>query len=280
MIGVVGLGVVGKATAKLFDADDRPVLTYDINGSGNCASLGELASKASITFVCVPTPLDQHHELDTTIVASVCRDLHEHADGSHVTVVRSTVPIGTCAELCGCVVYNPEFCNARSALADMMTADRVILGGPEGGVQRVRRFYDSVRHWNGLSWQYELMGWEAAEAVKIVTNTAMAVKIAFANEAAFLCKKLGADWKTVSSVLARDKRLGSVGFQVPGPDGQYGFGGACLPKDLAGYIAQCKSVGATSAVVEAVERQNKHIRGTMASWMELIDNLLAEEGKP
>lgn len=282
MIGVVGLGVVGAATAKLFASDpghERPVQTYDVNGSGNCGSLKELADKVAVTFVCVPTPQGLMNRLDTSILSDVCQELQEHADGSHVTVVRSTVPIGTCKNLRGCVVYNPEFCNARTALADMLCAKRVVLGGPEGGVKKVRGYYDWACNYHAARWATVETTWENAEALKLVTNSAMAAKIAFANEAAILCHKLGADWNEVSRLLALDERLGSVGFQVPGPDGKMGFGGACLPKDLSGFIAQQTLAGTPSAVSEAARRTNTHIRKAMDAWAELIANLIYAEGE-
>ncbi len=282
MIGVVGLGVVGKAMVKLLDHNtERRIATYDINGTGNCADLKELSAKSRITFVCVPTPA-VGNGLDISTVVRVCSELYVF-NYQQIIVVRSTVPIGTCRKLRGRIVYNPEFCNALTAFEDMVTTDRIVLGGNPAEVELAKELYDSIAYdcgrIMGNAWATVRMVWEDAEALKLVTNAAMATKITFANEAAFLCKKLGADWAAVSRILALDKRLGSVGWQVPGPDGLYGFGGACLPKDLAGYIAQANSVGSPIAVGEAVKRSNDHIRKTVAAWVELIDNLLAAEGK-
>jgi UDP-glucose 6-dehydrogenase len=153
-------------------------------------------------------------------------------------------------------------------------------GGPSGGVERVVSAYEEVAARTGKQWAYVRTTWENAEALKLVTNSAMAVKITFANEAAILCNKLGADWDEVSRLLALDPRLGSVGFQVPGPDGKLGFGGACLPKDLSGLIAQANTAGTPIGLAEAAQRQNVHIRKCVAAWRELVDNLFAAEGKP
>lgn len=276
------MGVVGSATAKLFSTDNCPVLTYDIRGTGNCSSVREVAERASIVFVCVPTPQGLMNRLNTSIVADVCKQLHEAADGPLVTVVRSTVPIGTCKTLPGTVVYNPEFCNARTAYEDMVCAERVVLGGPLDAANRVRGAYENAAYDHGRTmghgWAYVLTSWEDAEALKLVTNAAMAVKITFANEAAVLCNRLGADWAHVSRMLSYDKRLGNVGWDVPGPDGMIGFGGACLPKDLAGYVALANTNATPIGLAEAAQRQNNAIRKAAESWRALAKNLHAAEG--
>ncbi len=256
-VGIVGLGVVGSATAKLM-GHAHTVHTFDTNGTGTCRSLRELGEKCRVAFVCVPTPTGLMNRLDTNAVRQVCRDL----EGACVVAVRSTVPVGTCRTLPGRIVYNPEFCNARTAYEDMVAAERMAFGGENRDAARVHEAYEmavcTLKLGRGVVPYHTT--WEDAEAFKLVANAAMAAKIAFANEAKAVVEKHGADWDRVAYLLAGDARLGWNGWQVPGPDGKYGFGGACLPKDLLGFLAQAADARVESPVAEAARVANRKLR--------------------
>ena len=252
-VGVVGLGVVGAATAEYLRGLGRDVVTYDVNGSGSHSTPESLAGEVAAAVVCVPTPAGLMGRLDTSVVRHVCGVLREVP----LVVVRSTVPVGTCRTLHGNVVYWPEFCNARSALADMRAAAHAFLGGPADLTARAAALLAGP-HNQGRTVRHA--AWEDAEALKLVTNAAMAVRVAFANEAKAVAEKYGADWAAVSRLLALDQRLGDVGWQVPGPDGLPGFGGACLPKDLAGFVAQAEDARLPARVADAARQANKKFR--------------------
>jgi UDP-glucose 6-dehydrogenase len=251
-VGVVGLGVVGGSTFQVLRRRLEGTVSYDTNGSGSCSSLAELADAVDIAVVCVPTPPGLVNRLDTSIVAAVCKAVQN----VQVTVVRSTVPIGTCRTLPGNVVYWPEFCNARSALQDILLARHAFLGGPRELTDQIAYLGTQADLWK----QPHLGRWEDVEALKLVTNAAMAVKVAFANEAKAVVEKHGGTWAQVAKLLAFDHRLGAIGWQVPGPDGLPGFGGACLPKDLAGFCAQADDVHVPTEVATAARRVNKKVR--------------------
>ena len=72
--------------------------------------------------------------------------------------------------------------------------------------------------------------------VKYITNAFLATKVSFSNEMYELCKKLEIDYDKVIEYSKQDVRLGNSHWQVPGPDGDFGFGGHCLPKDLNALI--------------------------------------------
>ena len=71
-----------------------------------------------------------------------------------------------------------------------------------------------------------------AEMIKYLTNTFLAVKVSFANEIYNICNSLDIDYDKVVEYSLHDDRLGSTHWAVPGPDGHYGFGGSCFPKDI------------------------------------------------
>ena len=69
--------------------------------------------------------------------------------------------------------------------------------------------------------------------VKYLTNSFLATKVSFANEIYQVCEKLNIDYDKVVEYATLDDRLGKSHWNVPGPDGDFGFGGHCLPKDLS-----------------------------------------------
>ncbi len=78
-----------------------------------------------------------------------------------------------------------------------------------------------------------LMSSDESEMVKLMTNSFFAVKVAFFNECRCLADKLKMRWEDVVKGVLSDGRISHSHTKVPGPDGRFGFGGACLPKDLS-----------------------------------------------
>ena len=76
-----------------------------------------------------------------------------------------------------------------------------------------------------------------AEMVKYATTAFLALKVTFANQLEAACSAMGIDYATFAQVLALDARVGASHLAVPGPDGLRGYGGPCLPKDVAALLA-------------------------------------------
>ena len=68
--------------------------------------------------------------------------------------------------------------------------------------------------------------------IKYMTNTFFATKVSFLNDMKLLSDKVGGDWEDVVEGFVRDSRVGHTHLNVPGPDGKFGFGGSCFPKDI------------------------------------------------
>ena len=88
----------------------------------------------------------------------------------------------------------------------------------------------------------------------------LATKVSFANEMYDLCKKLGLDYDKVVEYSTLDDRLGKSHWNVPGPDGDFGFGGHCLPKDLTALIYLAMKFDTETNVLNAVEETNDVVR--------------------
>ena len=238
-VGIIGQGFVGTALRQVFSCYNK-VYTYD-KAHANLSthkSVQALSHACDVVFVCVPTPMKPNGSCDTSIVETVC--LQACSTGrQNIIAIKSTVPPGTTKkinDMCrdSQVVFNPEFLLERNATEDFRNTSRVILGGPRPATTRLKQFYTNVFP------KANIIKTDAtiAEFVKYLTNCFLAVKVSMANEIAAMCESTGVDYDKVIEYATQDARLGDSHWSVPGPDGHFGFGGSCFPKDLNALI-QC-----------------------------------------
>ena len=244
-IGIIGQGFVGTAVREGLKKY-HTIRTYDLDETKrNCDSIEELVDKSTVLFVCLPTPMKKDGSCDTSIVESVVTELDNLAlvrqCSNRVVVIKSTIPPGTTERLneeCKHiqVIFNPEFLTEANFIDDFKNQDRIIIGGPRPASTRVRQlFYKAFPKAHIIK-----TGSTTAEMVKYMTNTFLATKVSFANEIYEICERMGVDYDKVTEYATYDERLGKSHWSVPGPDGHYGFGGSCFPKDINALISVAK----------------------------------------
>jgi UDPglucose 6-dehydrogenase len=101
--------------------------------------------------------------------------------------------------------------------------------------------------------------------VKYVTNCFLATKISFANEMYQICEKLDIDYDKVIEYSKYDERLGYSHWNVPGHDGDFGYGGHCFPKDLKALISLAHDLNVSPRMLTAVDCKNNDVR-TDRDW--------------
>lgn len=218
MIGIIGYGMVGKAV---------------VNGFSNCTRLISDPQYNDLTveymceknpdaiFVCVPTPTD-----DTNY--AVLKDVLTRIKNSSyqgLVVVKSTVLPG---HLDGFdVLYNPEFLSRATSNEDFINPPFVLIGGNRA--DELVELYKNKSQVN-MSKVFTT-DVKTASLAKYVMNSFYATKVTFMNGMYDVANELGVDWNSVTSILKEQPWMGTHHFDVPGPDGQRGFGGPCLPKD-------------------------------------------------
>lgn len=212
-------------------------------------------------FVCVPTPMNQDGSANTGIVESVIKVLDECAKPGMVAIIKSTVPPGTTESLnANCknlsVCFNPEFLREATAVEDFKHQDRIIIGGPHKATKVVKTMYQKAYPEVPTTKTSSTI----AEMVKYVTNCFLATKVSLANEIKQICDALSVDYDKVVEYATKDKRLGSSHWAVPGPDGHYGFGLTCFPKDLNALISRAKELSVSPTVMQAVWQKNLEVR--------------------
>lgn len=243
-IAIVGVGFVGNAVARAFENNDLLLVDPKLN-----TPIERVVDfEPELSFVCTPTPSNDDGSINDSITLEA---IYYLLMNTYTTVVvKSTVP-PSFAELFAKndrVVFNPEFLTERNAVQEMIWADSIILGGIDHVCKRVAECY--TKHSLCSAEHFVYVSGSEACWIKYITNTMLAVKVAYLNE---LCSQFTnkQSWSRVVNALRRDDRLGSSHWLVPGIDGKRGFGGACLPKDSNALLHEAPSLSILKTVVES-----------------------------
>lgn len=217
--------------------------------------------EASVIFLAVGTPAAHDGTADLSQIMTAVRATVPHLRGYRVIATKSTVPVGTGAQIRKLVeanlandarvdvVSNPEFLREGSAIADFLRPDRVVIGSASARAAEIMR--EIYRPLYLIETPVVFTTIETAEMIKYASNAFLAVKISYINEMANLCDRTGADVHTVARAMGLDKRIGSK-FLHPGP----GYGGSCFPKDTRALARMGEEHGVELEVVGAAIRAN------------------------
>ena len=263
-IGIIGQGYVGTAIKSGFEKYYE-LETYDkFSTSKSTVNLHDLVLLSDVIFVCVPTPMNVDGSCHIGIVEEVVSEVNEisiSSESNPIVVLKSTVPPGTTDRLnkkCKGIniIFNPEFLTEANFIEDFKNQTRIILGGTRKGTNKLRQIYSKVFPTAHII----KTGSITAEMVKYMTNAYLATKVSFSNEIKQICDKLDIDYDKVVEYAILDERLGKTHLGVPGPDGDCGFGGHCLPKDINALISVAHEFGIEPEVLEAVVETNDKVR--------------------
>ena len=271
-IGIIGHGVVGGATATVLGRKHE-VRAYD-RKPGTWTEPRLIAQEAEIVFFCLPTPMMRSGQVDLSVLtgevdrlAGFVLEDRGYPARAPVFVVRSTAVSGTTRGFAERhpeirFAFNPEFLTDRNAVEDFAKSDRIIIGTDNKVAETaLRRLYTEA----GFSCPIHVTTFEAAEMVKYATNCFLATKVTFANELYRICEAVGIPYDEVKSLFSVDARVGPSHLDVPGPDGDFGMGGKCFPKDLNALIHLAQESGHSPSLLREVWRSNLQWR-TKRDW--------------
>jgi len=274
-LGIIGRGFVGSAVEFGFSpqtgCDIDNMYIYDIVKSKSLHSLEDVVLYSDIIFLSVPTPSNEDGSIDLSYVEDALQDISQittdveeaMAPVNNIILVRSTVTPGTTERLQQMfqnlnLVFNPEFLTERSANFDFINQTRFILGGDKKHTTRVADLY----RWRfGETIPVIETNYQTAELIKYMNNCFFATKVSFLNEMKQVSDLCGADWNMAVEGFIRDGRIGHSHMKVPGPDGKFGFGGHCLPKDTNAMITFGESLGINMHTLKGVIDTNVEVRG-------------------
>tara|TARA_Y100000004_G_scaffold179220_1_gene222585 strand:- start:166 stop:732 length:567 start_codon:yes stop_codon:yes gene_type:complete len=171
------------------------------------------------------------------------------------------------------IVFNPEFLTERSAKFDFINQSRFIVGGSWGSATKVEHLYKARF---GESIPVIKTNFQTAEMIKYMNNCFFATKVSFMNEMYQIAEKCGANWEEAVEGFVRDGRIGHSHLAVPGPDGKFGFGGSCFPKDIQAMITFAENLGVYPEVLVGAWNKNLEVRPE-EDWKELKGRAVVEE---
>ena len=219
-------------------------------------SYADAADFAHVHFLGVGTPQTHgSYAADLTYVYAAIDTLVPLLRGDHIIFGKSTVPVGTAADLQARVdrlapegthveiVWNPEFLREGFAVKDTISPDRIVLGtdAPDSpAVDTAREIYAQPL---SQGTPFVLTNLPTAELVKVSANSFLATKISFINAVSEICEVTGADVVKLAEAIGYDDRIGKKFLRAG-----LGFGGGCLPKDIRAFMARAGELGASEAL--------------------------------
>jgi nucleotide sugar dehydrogenase len=234
-IGIIGYGVVGKAVANTL-SKKYEILKFDKYVDYDKF---ETMIDCDFVFITVPTPFDcEKNKIDeSAIIESLAR--LENIGYNNIVIIKSTVTPGTCDRYTRKynlkIVFNPEFLRESTTPSEDFEKQDTIVIGTENTefYESVRKMFTKVTVPNA---QYYHTTTTEAEMIKCVQNTMLASRVALANMIFDACQDYNIDYDKLKAIaFDRFDVLGPHMVQVPGPDGNRGFGGKCLPKDIRAF---------------------------------------------
>lgn len=230
---------------------------------------GEIA-RADIIFVSVNTPTKSFGQgrgsaPDLQYWEKTARQILENSRAGKIVVEKSTVPVRTAEAMERIlrsggngtgfdVVSNPEFMAEGSAVRDMESPDRVLIGGREtpSGQRAVAALVDIYARWVPRDRILTTSLW-SSELSKLAANAFLAQRISSINAISALCERTGADVVEVARAVGLDRRIGSSFLEAG-----VGFGGSCFKKDILNLVYLCEHYGLheVAAFWEQVVRMN------------------------
>ena len=263
MIGIIGQGFVGNAVYQKFK-NYYDVLTYDLDDSKCNSTFRKLSRECETIFICLPTPMDAGGRCNVSIVELELVGLNTQSaryDRKKTIVIKSTVSPGTTERWNRQyknlnIVFNPEFLTERNAVDDYENQKRIIFGGPRPTTTEIKQIFSKVFP------KAHIIKTDSthAEMVKYLTNSFLATKVSFANEMYQICEGLGVDYDKVIEYATQDDRLGDSHWNVPGPDGDFGYGGHCFPKDVKALMVVAEDMDIIPLMLAATDVKNNEVR--------------------
>jgi len=243
---LIGYGFVGKAVHNVLkDYYDVKIVDPKYNDD-------VIDDKSDGYIVCVPTPSSDTGACDMSIIFDVIKQ----CPGDKPILIKSTISLEgweIISNMNKSITFSPEFLTAANANEDFKNQKTMLFGG------------DDIDFWEdifilakGFTPVYGTI--EELILTKYLRNSFLATKVAFFNEVYDFCSSLGINYENIADLVGMDERITKSHMQIPGPDGERGFGGACFPKDTKALMYTGLYYKQPFSILGQVVESNKRIK--------------------
>jgi len=259
------LELIRTGRSPIFEPGLDELLAKNLDRISATTDTAQAIRETDATFICVGTPSNPDGSIDLRYIETASRNIGQvlrEKDAWHTVVMKSTVVSGTTKGIVRSTLEaasgkeafrdfglasNPEFLKEGSALADVFSPDRIVIGAEDPRSGKVLETLYATFDCPKL-----VVAIPVAEMIKYVSNAFLATKISFANEIGNLCKSIGIDTAEVFAGVGLDARINPAFFRSG-----IGFGGSCFPKDVRALIAQAEASGLHPKILSSVVAVNE-----------------------